>query len=272
MFGKKTINCELEKVKKWCDANKLSINVSKTNFMLVKSRQKKDAPIDIQIKSNDGTSYSIERKKHIRYLGTIIDDTMSFKYQISYICARISRNTGIISKLRYYLSLTQLKQLYYNLIYPYISYAIMAWGSVYQSHLQKVQVKQNHIIRLIFFATPYGRETESAKPLLNLLEILSVNNVYCLHVLKFMHSWHCGILPSVFDNMFKYARNVHSYNTRYATNQNLCKPRVRTNTGKQSISFMAIDLWKNLPADLKSLSTFSFPTKLKNYLLASQRL
>ena len=58
--------------------------------------------------------------------------------------------------------------MYYNLIYPYISYSILAWGSVYNTHIKKIQVKQNHTVRLIFFARTFDRETESAKPLLNL--------------------------------------------------------------------------------------------------------
>ncbi|CAH3118569.1 unnamed protein product [Porites lobata] len=39
---------------------------------------------------------------------------------------KIARNNGIISKLRHYLTLLQMKQIYYSLIYPYISYAISA--------------------------------------------------------------------------------------------------------------------------------------------------
>ena len=65
----------------------------------------------------------------------MIDDTISWKYHIPYICSRVSRGIGIFSKLRQYLSSTQLKQLYYNIIYPRISYAITAWGSTYKSNL-----------------------------------------------------------------------------------------------------------------------------------------
>ena len=36
------MNSELEKVKEWCDVNKLSINMSKTNFMIMKSSRKKE--------------------------------------------------------------------------------------------------------------------------------------------------------------------------------------------------------------------------------------
>ena len=54
-----------------------------------------------------------------------------------------------------------------SLIYAYISYAILAWGSAYKTHIDKIQTKQNHSARLIFFATAYGEHTESAIPLLN---------------------------------------------------------------------------------------------------------
>ena len=116
------------------------------------------------------------------------------------------------------------------------------------SSLQKVQVKQNHVARLIFFANIRGKDVESALPLLNLLDMLTVYNIYSLHVLKFAHLWHKGLLPDVFLNTFQYASEVHSYNTRYATPaKNLYKPHVRTNTGKQIISFKLIDLWKSIP-------------------------
>ena len=181
----------------------------------------------------------------------MIDESLSWKHHTSFVCSRISRNTGIISKLRYYLSIKQLRQINYNLIYPYISYSILAWGSVYKTHIRKIQVKQNHIVRLIFFAKSFGSETEKAKPLLNLLGLLTVNNIYRVQVLKFLHSWHKGLLPEVFDNMFQYASNIHGYNTRYAAKHNLYKPNVRTNVGKQLISFMATDIWKDLPTPLR---------------------
>ena len=127
---------------------------------------------------------------------------------------------------------------------PNISYGILAWGSVYKTHISKIQVKQNHIVRLILFATAFGGERESAKPLLNLLGLLTVNNIYCLQVSKFVHSWHKGCLPELFTNMFQYASNIHHYNTKYTAKKNLYKPSVRTNIGKQSISFMATTFGK----------------------------
>ena len=103
------INSELKKVKLWCDANKLSINFSKTNFMIVKSPRKKDSVVNIKIESEDGTSSLLERKDRVKYLGVLLDDTVSFKHHISYVASRISRSNGIIAKL--FLTLSQMRQI-----------------------------------------------------------------------------------------------------------------------------------------------------------------
>ena len=195
---------------------------------------------------------------------------MSFNHHISYICTRIAQNNGIISKLRHYLTFPQMKQIYYSLIYPYISYAILAWGSTYKTHINKIQIKQNHSARLIFFATDHGEHTESALPLLNLLDALTVHNVYRFHILKFTYLWHKGLLPKPFSNYFQYASNVHKYNTRYASKQNLYVKKVRTNMGKQAIGYAACVIWDEIPLKLKELSVYQFSKQLKPYLLSEQ--
>ena len=90
----------------------------------------------------------------------------SFNKSLTIACSRISSNIGVISKLRHYLSIHQLKQLYYNLIYPYLSYAIIAWGSAYKTHLKRLQSKQNTVLRLMFFATTSGPVHRKCSPFL----------------------------------------------------------------------------------------------------------
>ena len=67
--------------------------------------------ISINITNRDGSCHSLERKDHIKYLGVMIDSSLSWKYHISYVCAKPLRNIGIISKLRYFLSVNQLADL-----------------------------------------------------------------------------------------------------------------------------------------------------------------
>ena len=97
-------------------------------------------------------------------------------------------------------------------------------------------------------------------------------NIYCLQGSKFVHSRHKGCLREVFDIMFQYASNIHCYNTRYTAKKNLYKMSVRTNVGKQSISFIATDIWKDLPTHLKNSSLSALPKKFIHYLLSEQQM
>ena len=136
------------------------------------------------------------------------------------------------------------------------------------SHLKKIQVKQNHIIRLMFFATLYDKNTDSALPLLNLLDLLTVENIFIFRLLQFSHQWHKRQIPSIFDSYHRHASDVHTYNTRYASKSNFYKARFRTNIGKATLSTLAADHWQKLPHDIKELNLFIFPRKAKEYLLS----
>lgn len=65
--------------------------------MIIKPRRKVD--FEIGIVNLDGSSVSLKRKDHIKYLGVMIDDTISWKYYTAYVFSRTSKNTGIMSKL-----------------------------------------------------------------------------------------------------------------------------------------------------------------------------
>ena len=101
---------------------------------------------------------------------------------------------------------------------------------------------------------------------MNLIDILTVTSIFKLQALKFAHRWHSKALPNIFENYFQYANDIHSHNTRYASNKNVYKPRTRTDIGKQSV----VDLWQDLPTSLKNLNTFTFPGKVKEFLLKTQ--
>ena len=69
------------------------------------------------------------------------------------------------------------------------------------------------------------------------------------------------------QQIYKRKSREHSYTAK----QNFYKYKVKTNAGKQSFSYMAIDIWKDLPSSLKDLSVFVFPKYMKRYLLSEQK-
>jgi hypothetical protein len=79
---------------------------------------------------------NIKQKTRIKYLGIYIDKNLTWDQQIIHVSNKLAKNTGIINKLRYYVDLKMLKQLYFTLIYPYINYGLMSWGNAYTSKLK----------------------------------------------------------------------------------------------------------------------------------------
>ena len=63
----------------------------------------------------------------------MIDSNLSWKSQVTYIAKKIKRNIGILFKLRYYVNSDILVELYYALIYPFLTYALISWINTYSS-------------------------------------------------------------------------------------------------------------------------------------------
>ena len=49
------------------------LSIIKTNYMIIKSNRKASGSIEVKLQNIDGSSYLIERKDHIKYLGVMID-------------------------------------------------------------------------------------------------------------------------------------------------------------------------------------------------------
>lgn len=254
----RVINEELPSIYAYCNANKLSINFKKTNYMIVKSSRKKIGNFHIE---------NLSQESYIKYLGVFIDEQINWEPQITHVTSKVSKNIGIINKLRYYLDINMLKQLYYNLIYPYLNYGILSWGNTYKTRLKKIITKQNKCIRSIFFVP----SRENVSLYYKLLEILQLENVYILKTSSFLHKiCNKSNVPPAFQCFLTPVTEVHQHNTRYASKQNFYRNKVRTNYGVQTFRFSASKIWENIPSTLKTLSFNNFKIQLKKYLLSQQ--
>ena len=97
----KTVNQELKKIARWLCANKLTLNIKKTHFIIFKSKKRK-LNQTVSIKINE---QPIELVKYTKFLGVYIDEELSWKHHIDQVVSKISQMTGIMAKVRHYLSL-----------------------------------------------------------------------------------------------------------------------------------------------------------------------
>ena len=128
------MNLELVKFATWMKSNKLSVNLKKSNFVVFRSKRKR-INSDISM-SLDGTP--LNQVHVVKFLGIFLDENLSWKSHISYICKKISKSAGIIFRSRFYLSTKTKLLLYYSLVYPYLTYCNPTWSSTYVTNLNRI--------------------------------------------------------------------------------------------------------------------------------------
>jgi hypothetical protein len=239
------INFELVQINHWFKANKLSINGSKTKAMLFHTTHRNIPNIVIEI---DGVSIQFVRE--FNYLGIYFDCNITWKTHIKHIFNKISRTSGVLTKLKQYLPTEALKLLYNSLIFPYLNYGLLAWGTS-AGKLYKLQKK---VIRIIANAK-YNAHTQ---PLFKKHEILTINDTLSLQELKFIYKFEHGTLPCYFrENMFRRQYEVHDHSTRHADNFQI--PLSRHSFAKNSIRYRLPLTYNNCSLSIKEkIHTHSF--------------
>ena len=124
------VNNELSNIHEWLCANRLSLKTDKTNYILFHTVQKHITD-PFSLKPNNK---QINQKKCIKYLGVLIDSHLNWKEHILNLSKKLSKSIGIICKLRHFVGNIQtLIKLYYAIVYPFLTYSCMVWGSTYTS-------------------------------------------------------------------------------------------------------------------------------------------
>ena len=101
----------------WFRGNKLSLNVSKTNYMIFSTSN-----LDIDQLTIKMDNQTINRTNCTKFLGLFIDDKMKWETHINNMKSRISRSRYAINKIKHFTPSKILKTLYYSVVYPYLTY------------------------------------------------------------------------------------------------------------------------------------------------------
>ena len=117
------LNSELAKIAEWYDSNKLTLNVNKTQ-MLMLSRNKNLNPQGDVILGNE----AIQKVTKAKFLGVIVDQHLNWNDHILMVSRKISKSFGIISHIRNNLDTKSKKLIYYSLIHPYLKLTVSMSG------------------------------------------------------------------------------------------------------------------------------------------------
>ena len=249
-----SVESELEILKKWFDVNKLSLNLTKTKYIIFSNR-KFNTPVKLSI-----NKVEIERVYEHTFLGLIIDNRLSWKPHIDKTKTKISKSIAILYKIKHTVNKNSLHILYCSLILPYLTYCVEVWGNTYKTIIKPIYMLQKKAIWIVN-QSDYLSPTN---PLFIQTKTLKLEDLVDFNTAKIMYKAHNNILPPSMQELFK-ARE-----SRYAL-RGTCifkKGSANTNTKGRCISVKGVNLWNNLDKELKMCTTITkFKRMYKNKLL-----
>ena len=250
----RTLNLEtnenLEQVYDWCLANRLTINVNKTEMLLVTNRD----PGCLDNRSILLGNRYLDFSSTCKFLGVTLDNRLSFSNHTSNISNKVSIYVGVLYKLRHQFNLKAKLNFYYGMIYPILNYCIIVWGGTYSTHLANLSKLQKRAVRLILGA-PFDSHST---PIFYTLKILKLSEIYKFNLCVYMYK---QIRAGNFNVQ-------HEINTR---NRNLAAPQYhRLSTTQHSVSFNGPKIYNSLPNHLKNNNSLPrFKKELKLHFLNS---
>jgi len=186
---------------KWLQINKLSLNTQKTAYQLYKNS---NIGSDLTIQLNGVT---IKEETEVKYLGIYIDANLKWSSHIDHLSLILSRNIGIINRSKYFLNKHSLLLLYNALVLPYISYCCIVWGFTYPTYINKIEILQKRVVRII----DNQHRLAHSDPIFKTLNILKVKDIARQQLITVIHKTFNGSLATELDALFIFA------NTPYIT-------------------------------------------------------
>ena len=147
----RTLNSELSLLKQWMLGNKLSSNILKTQALVVGSQPKIKKIID---KTVDHPQFfigdsQVENVERTKYLGVIIDRSLSWEEHINILRTKVSRAIGFLKYARKFLPQNTLSKMYRGIVEPHFRYCCSVWGCCGATKLQTLQKLQNRAARIV---------------------------------------------------------------------------------------------------------------------------
>ncbi len=155
----------------WFAANKVSLNHDKTCYSSFTSLAKLKTLNSIQL---DDTV--INRVNHAKYLGLILDESISWKEHFKDLIKQLSKLASSYKIVRHRVKRDNKFNIYLAYTYSKILYRIEVYGTAPSELLNKLQIQQNRSLKILF-NKHYRMHTSDLYRELNLLKVPLIQNV-----------------------------------------------------------------------------------------------
>lgn len=254
-------NCITE-LRAWMVADKLMLNGSKTEILLVGTRQQLQK---VNFETITVGSCQVTPSSSVRNLGAWFDSELTMNTHVNKLCSAAYFHLFNIKRIRKYLTRQSCEKLVHAFVSSRIDYCNSLLYGLPAKTLNKVQRVLNTAARIIFRSPKWCHITPKLFALHWLPVKYRVDFKICLLTFKALH----GLAPAYLSNLI--SAKVNPLNLRSSNQHLLSLPRkvTRKTLGDRAFAVAAPKLWNSLPANLRlSDSLTDFKGHLKTYLFS----
>ena len=208
----------------------------------LKRSQKRNYNLHISLKLADRY---LEQSFSVKYLGLIIDCSLSWHDHIDHISNKISKSVNVIAKVKPYVTSQSLISIYYALIYPYLTYGCVLWGNNYEAPLSQLVRLQNKAIKII--------NNVPLTPHYVNLGLIKLPDIVKLYTCQLLYDHLTDEKPSNYT--VSLVSEQYNYATRSASLQHLNPGFSRINIRKFCPTVIGCYYWNDLPLSIRNLAT-----------------
>ena len=252
-------NCVAD-IRAWMLSNRLLINDTKTEFVIISSRQQVSKIHIDKIKVGEST---IEPVKMVRNLGAWFDSHMSMNSHIGKVCSKAFRSLYNIRQIRKFLSEETTKILVHAFVTSHLDYCNSLLYGLPQYQYDRLQRVLNAAARVVCLVPKFDHIT----PVLSRLHWLPVRYRVTFKILLLVYKALHVKAPPYISALLK-AKPVGRYNLRSDGQDMLVVPKTMLKTfGDRAFAKAGPSLWNELPVDIRRASSVeTFKSQLKTFL------
>jgi hypothetical protein len=213
-----------EDINKWFQANQLTSNYNKTNYLHFTNKHSLDYTLKLHYQGNEAKSTI-----NIKFLGLIID-CLSWRAHIDQIASKLNTACIALQMIQAIMSPETLRMVYFAYVHSILSYGVTFWGN--QPYSDKIFKIQKRAISII----TNSRMRDSCRELFKKLEILPLYSQYILPIATF-------VIKN--QHLFHTNNQIHNVHTRFTTN--LHPPIAQLTKFQKGVYYSAIKIFNNLP-------------------------
>ena len=143
-----TANRELQKASVWFQANKLTLNVSKTKYILFRSKKMNIDFDHISLKIGNEKIDRIGnncKTKYFKFVGHHLDEFMTWEHQVNHVHGKLASANFAIARSKKFLPPKIRLTLYNSLFRSHLEFGVLAWVGIGSSKLRKISKLQKKV-------------------------------------------------------------------------------------------------------------------------------